>query len=290
MPSKEEIDKEIQRQIVFMLYKAYSLRDKYPELSLLEMSLRYKEDRRTPYWRKSNWIQEMALYASKMTPYSSTRDFVRFFNRYLMEPTLGKVMGISGIQNPFDILAVYKYGSRVYGSITDKSDFDYIVIKKSGPREEKSVERERVNINVISEEDFRKDLDAHEISALECWFIKAYDILKGDIDINFVLDKVKLRHSISEKASHSFVKAKKKFVVPEDKNIYAGKKSLFHSLRIIDFGIQIASSHSINFGSANHIHKEIMDNSSENWEDYQDKYKPLYNSMMSSFRLLAPKE
>jgi hypothetical protein len=58
------------------------------------------------------------------------------------------------------------------------------------------------------------------------------------------------------KAGNSFAKAGKKLDV--EKEHYKGKKSLFHSLRILMFGIQIAKAGRItNYGEANDLWKEI---------------------------------
>ncbi len=188
-----------------------------------------------------------------------------------------------------DIVAVFGYGSRVYGCVSETSDYDYILVRRGGNRVEYNNDGRKLSVNVIPEEDFIHDLEEHEISALECLWLPKNKILKAHT-FPFTHNPQKLRHSISEKASHSFVKAKKKLTVDKDYNEYVGKKSLFHSLRIIDFGIQIGTHGKIvNYSSANKLWEEIVNSPTQQWPYYQNKYKPIYNRMMSDFRILCPK-
>lgn len=185
-----------------------------------------------------------------------------------------------------NILALYQYGSRVYGNFTHKSDYDFIAVVKRKDNEQFS---DRViNINFVSEETHQLRLDNHEISALETHFCPKEFIVLEDQKFKFKLNLKELRHSLSGKSSNSFVKAKKKLTVEKDYDLDIGRKSLWHSFRIINFGIQICNTGSItNYDSMNELFTEIMNNYT--WKGLFKKYKTEYNELMSEFRLLAPK-
>lgn len=189
-----------------------------------------------------------------------------------------------------DILNIYPYGSRVYQTHTNNSDYDFIIVMNKDVREYSlTSDDENINIHLYSPDGFLDQLRGHKIAALECFFLAPELCLKQKLKFSFCLNKQKLRSSISEKVSHSWVKAKKKMEVEKDRNIYIGKKSLFHSFRILDFGMQIAINNQIkNYSSMNHLWKEIKDNPAEDWETYKTKYQILHNSMLSEFRKLAP--
>ena len=191
------------------------------------------------------------------------------------------------------VLIAFPYGSRVYGTASPESDYDYIIVMDDSVHDQDSLSSSYHNFNatIYGLTSFTEKLNLHKISALECWFLPALKVLKfTHVDIKFSLNKKILRESISEKASHSWVKAKKKFEVIQDRNIYVAKKSLFHSLRIIDFGIQIASKGKIeDYSSSNYLWEEIYTNPAEHWEPYKDQYQTFYNSQMTEFRKLAPK-
>ncbi len=189
-----------------------------------------------------------------------------------------------------DILNVYPYGSYVYETFTNSSDYDFIIVSKNDMREF-SLESGNLNIHIYSVPEFKEQLGKQKISALECLFLPETALLKNSMKFDFKLDKSILRSSISEKASHSWVKAKKKFEVEKDRNIYIAKKSLFHSLRIIDFGIQIAKYGKImSYSSSNDLWNVIIANPSESWEDYKNSYQKVFNEKMTEFRKVATKK
>lgn len=181
-----------------------------------------------------------------------------------------------------DIIKAYVYGSHVYGCANANSDLDYIVIVESEDDElYYSVNEEDVNYTVYSEAKFIKRIKEHHISALECIFQRP----EQDPYIKyFNLNLETLRREFSGVTSNSFVKCKKKLAIGED---YIGKKSMFHSLRILMFGIQIAKYGKItDYKEANYLLPIIID--MENWEDIKEYCQPIYNSLKSELKLLAP--
>lgn len=188
--------------------------------------------------------------------------------------------------------AVFSYGSRVYGTHSNLSDYDFIVVMDDSIHDKDSLESSynNLNISLYGETSFNEKLNLHKISALECIFLPSNKILKNNLKSKFNLNKKILRESISEKASHSWVKSKKKFEVIQDRNVYIAKKSLFHSLRIIDFGLQIANTGKIeNYASCNELWEDIITDPADSWEPYKNKYQEYFNNQMTEFRKAAPK-
>jgi len=177
-------------------------------------------------------------------------------------------------------ISIYLYGSRIYGTNKENSDYDYLIINKKINNQE--IKHKIVNLHLYTEEHFQEILNEHKIVALEVYF---YNNINNFI---FNLDLQKLRKSISEKASNSWVKCKKKLTV-EQGEYYIGIKSLFHSIRIIEFGIQIAKYGEIkDYSSANYI-LEKLNSQYWTWDEINEYFKPIYNKKMSEFRELAPK-
>lgn len=182
-----------------------------------------------------------------------------------------------------NIIKVYQYGSIVYGCATPDSDTDYIVVVESDDDNlYYSVNEGDADYTVYSEKRFIKRIQEHHISALECIFQSDNDpYIKY-----FKLNHEALRREISAVSSNSFVKCKKKMRDGED---YIGKKSMFHSLRILMFGIQIATHGKIvDYTCANTLLTTIMLCST--WNTINAICKPKYNAMKSEFKLLAPLE
>ena len=87
------------------------------------------------------------------------------------------------------------------------------------------------------------------------------------------------------------MKAKKKISI-EEEDSKIGMKSLYHSFRILAFGIQIAKYGIIkNYITPPYIRDTDIENiRNPKWEYWNEKLKPKHNSMMTEFRKLAPKE
>lgn len=191
------------------------------------------------------------------------------------------------VQEDSNTICAYIYGSHVYGTNHKDSDFDFISIVR-----DKSVENPLVKFGDVTSytiDEFQKLVNEHEISVLECIFLKDNFKLKEEHKFNFEVNKQVLRNSISSKASNSWVKCKKKFIVEEDFNPYIGKKSAWHSLRIFDFGTQIANHGKIvDYGSMNSILPDLMQLNS--WGEIDGNFRKFHNETASKFKAVAPKE
>jgi len=298
-----DLDKELQDSVK-VSYLIRLLQDAHPKINFRNFYWEYLLANQ-PGSISHIWNAHFYSLYSKtfdVTNYWQTKLINRtapFIDMYSSEPTLStliKILNSEGIDDR-KIFGLYQYGSQVYGCATEQSDFDYIlVVDEPIPNKEIKVEQSEinlpVNINIYNLVEFLSRIALHEIDALECAFLPTKNILYSSINFNdYIFRKDILRRSISEKASNSFVKAKKKLTVEKDFNPYIGKKSLFHSLRIINFGIQIARDGRISdYSAANNYWREIVENPENNWQYYKDKYQPVYNSMMTEFRKLAPKE
>jgi hypothetical protein len=185
-------------------------------------------------------------------------------------------------------LNIYHYGSFVYGTFVEGiSDYDYIVVvpEHMGDLDEQQFECNNCQYTIHSEKSWQEMLDRCDVDALETYFLPEQYIVKETVVFVADITKTKVRNSFSHVASNSFVKCKKKLEVAESYNPAIGKKSLWHSLRILDFGVQILEHGKvINYGSMNWLYAEIVRADEDDWEYFKTKYKPMYNALKSKFR------
>ena len=184
------------------------------------------------------------------------------------------------------ILGIYPYGSATYGTFTEKSDYDFVVIADID-EDYIQFESSEMDIHIVSVKKYKQMLDEHDIMALETHF-NPTPIKKFETD--FKLNPQQLRRKISATVSNSWVKAKKKFTL-ENEDSYAGMKSLFHSIRILDFGIQIAEfGYIVDFKRVSHVWWDILNRveSGENFLCIMESYKQSHNTQATYFRKLAP--
>ena len=188
-----------------------------------------------------------------------------------------------------DVLNIYQYGSRVYGTASDKSDYDFIIITTDSPFEIPKLRNKSIEIQYFSKSEFENRIKNQKIDALECLSLDEKFIIKKIEDFKSVKNIQKLRESISQTSSNSWVKAKKKITL-ENEDSYIGLKSIFHSLRILDFGIQIAKHGKIlDFSSSNKIWEDIKSLKNPSWETLNSLFKEEYNRRKSNFKKVAPK-
>ena len=186
------------------------------------------------------------------------------------------------------IINVYRYGSFVYGTENKDSDEDFIIIYKQKEFKIDAIKNKsgKINITLYSLPGFKNSIYYNEISVLECIFLEdKYKWESVDINYYFKNNKKELRKSISSKASHSWVKSKKKFIF-EGESLIA-QKSAFHSLRIFHFGIQIAK-----FGKIIDYKtgfKKLLDDikTIKEWKQLKNKYQPEFNRLHSEFKKLT---
>lgn len=185
-------------------------------------------------------------------------------------------------------LNVYQYGSRVYGTEENDSDWDFICIIKE--KTNLLEDTDEYHFIYYTKEEFQILINTHEISALECLFLDYKFICKKLIDFEFILNLSFLRHSLSAKSSNSYVKCKKKLTVEKDYNLRIGQKSLFHAFRILYYGLQIAKHGKIVSYQNTAIHviyERII--AMKTWPEMEQNLKEQYNKLASEFRILAPK-
>ena len=205
-----------------------------------------------------------------------------------------------------DATLIVERGSVLFGSVNEHSDKDQLVVVPNEYREFLSnhpngifehhcqVDASLIDTEFICEDDFQSLIDKCDVMAVEALctpysHVLYYDKSRAQFKIPTEFDKWKIRQSFSGTASNSWAKAHKKMTVLKDLDIYRGKKSLFHSLRILMFAIQVCEKGDIhNFKEAQSLWDEIYA-STLTWDEYKEKYKPLYNKLRSKLAILAPK-
>lgn len=189
-----------------------------------------------------------------------------------------------------NVLAIYQFGSYVYGTNTEESDMDFIVVTKN------PVVSNNVNVHYYTKEEFQRLLDECDIQMLECVFMPPEFVWNDTHSFALNIDKQKLRKSISTISSNSWVKGKKKLTVMGDYDLRVGLKSIYHSLRILDYGIQICQFDNIVYWDRmNYVLEDIKKMSLsystiELWEKIDEKYRKTFNSLSTQFKILAPKD
>lgn len=191
------------------------------------------------------------------------------------------------------ILHKYVYGSHVYKTTTKDSDIDTICIVSDEDlkaiKQKDYKNSDNIDRTFLTKTMFQTMLDNHEIIAMECYF------MYKPKEFTFTLDKNLLRSEISKVSSNSWQKAYKKLTVMSDYDKHLAIKSIYHSIRILSFGIQLCTHGKIvDFTENSWLLLELKilvvyyDNI-ELWSQIKSKYEALYKTLRTNFRKLAPK-
>lgn len=203
-----------------------------------------------------------------------------------MIPKIEDILKVAKL-HPTRVFNIYLFGSRIYGTHTDNSDWDIIIVAKNSV-ESIEIKSDLYNIHIYTPDKFKQDLDWHMPKNLECLFAPDWAKLKEDMKFDFNLNIPKLRHATSHVSSNSWVKCKKKLEVANEYNI--GVKSLFHAIRIPMFSTQIVNFGEItDFECANWVWNKILEKE-WNWEDLDKEFRKVHNLVLTDFRKVTTKE
>jgi predicted nucleotidyltransferase len=179
---------------------------------------------------------------------------------------------INSLKIEEELLAIYPYGSRVYGTNSENSDFDYIIVTKSaflknGAFKQNAISSDDKSIQAVlySRTGFIDALNNYEIGALECIYLDPSMVLLSKWPFRVQKwDEKELANKIIQKASASWHIASRQ---SKDGFKAIAKKGIFHSLRILMFGLQLKEHQTIyNYSEANELKTE-MDRISEDMFD-----------------------
>lgn len=195
------------------------------------------------------------------------------FNLENAKFSLQEVKDITGLPE-WKIHNVYLFGSRVYGTFDLDSDFDFIVVANNLERD-REIRDGRYNIHIHTPDKFQDDLRTYRMVNLECvyapFFAKAQE--KTDYFKTLTIDTFKFKKSIFKQSHDAWLKSNMKF---REMDIDRATKSLFHSLRILLFGIQIVEENEIfDFSEANYYWEEIKNIEEFKWNIFKKRFLPL---------------
>lgn len=200
------------------------------------------------------------------------------------------------IDNP-KVLNIYQWGSRVYGTSKDNSDYDYNIIVTDDydlfVDEDRKYSFEVLNchLSMFHQTKWEKMMKENQIECLESIFSPQEFHIKETIPYFITIDIVELRKSISKVVSNAWDKCRKKLEIEKDFSPYIAKKSLWHSIRILMFGIQcVEYGKIVNFSEANGYYNNIVNNTKNDWLYYKDKWHGFQKEQLHKFKMLTNKE
>jgi len=180
-----------------------------------------------------------------------------------------------------DVL-LFPFGSRVYGTARPDSDHDYLAVAPPGPRVHTGEEFRHgtANVTVFNSADWADQLMAHKVHCLEAYFLPDGRCRRA---FSFVLDRRRLYVALTAKASESWERALRK--LDAGGRPLLAWKGIFHALRILHFGVQIATLGTIaDYGGANGYWRALLTEARTERAWHEDRFGPEYFRLAEAFR------
>lgn len=212
------------------------------------------------------------------------RDSQLKFSNEIMEARICRELNIDE-----DILAIYPYGSTIYGTADENSDRDFVIVTKgallkSGGFKQNAISSKDRSIQGIlySRSGFIDAINNYEITALECLSIPENIVIKSKWPFGCSKWEPKeMIKKIISKASNSWHTAD---LQAKDGWGYPAKKGIFHALRILHFGLQLKEHRKIvDFEECNWIWEDfkLIDNDEFDTRDYIKQRDELIEKLRS---------
>ena len=219
--------------------------------------------------------------------------------------------------DPSDILNVYCYGSRVYGTDDEESDDDFVVVHKGSSIKNPYNDQLSFKQNAMSSEDgqiqvirysrsgFLAAIDDYEIGALECLFLPEDKIVQEKASFNIRnFDKPSVNYEVKRmvkkiitKASNSWFLANRHLenayladdagnAEEANERFFLSEKGYFHAIRILMFGLQIKEHRKIvDYTEANYIWDKLLALEEPlTFGQVAKEYLPLRNELMDKLK------
>ena len=140
-----------------------------------------------------------------------------------------------------EVIAIFPYGSRVYGTNTEGSDHDFVIVGKgatlsNGAFKNNAISNSDRSIQGVlySRGGFIDAINNYDIAAIECLSVEPI-LMKWPFKIQ-KWDEKQMVKKIIQKASASWYSADNAAKNGQTKQ---AKKGIFHALRILNFALQL---------------------------------------------------
>ncbi len=207
------------------------------------------------------WFFSFSMLPFIVVQMMNIQNFSLIIKRYKMENKAEEILKALKVDE--EVLAIFPYGSRVYGTASETSDHDYIIVTKgaflkSGAFRQNAISSEDKKTQGVlySRSGFIDALNNYEIGALECLFLNPSLVVlsKWPFKVQKWNEKDLITNIIRKASASWHIASEQSKAGWKD----SAKKGIFHALRILMFGNQLKEHKKIiDFTEANYLWEEI---------------------------------
>jgi predicted nucleotidyltransferase len=184
------------------------------------------------------------------------------------------------------VVNIYQFGSRVYGTSNDKSDYDVsIVLDGSFPNKKNTLKYDNdFDVNFYSRAEFLQKMDEHYMNILEHLYLPQQYILlhRHDFANDMKLDLKKLAKAVPDTVQECMTNAKTLF---NQNQMLKGKKKAFHAIRFIMLATQLAEHGRItDYTVANEEFSKLMKKKFSNVDEFEQYVNKIVRPLVTAFK------
>lgn len=187
-----------------------------------------------------------------------------------------------------EVIGCYQTGSRVYQCFTEDSDHDFVVVLGTKINVDEIVddEKTKISLHFIDEVSFSKKIQEYDAVYLQILFLQKNFVLRENqqmmkIKKQWKLYSSSLESSICNVVDFTLTKSQRYYETSK----YVSLKNIIHSIRYLQFGIQIAQYRRIiDYTSANKYFNEIFKLDYKKWEEYYSHYEKVLEGLKNDLK------
>jgi predicted nucleotidyltransferase len=233
-----------------------------------------------------------------MQPFSPSPELVAF-KEYLKDEmsdvtlTLEELLLTVKIEDT-KVLNLILVGSRLHGTASASSDYDFIMIVQDDTilPEGKKVERDNLDVTIFTRSEYEESLrKGEEWQTIETLWVPPSFRWKFTEDFLpfYNSDLSRLRVAVSSIASKGHAYAK--ILVNKEGNFRLAKKNIAHEIRNLRLGIQIATHGSIiDYTETKEILAQIMQDPAQSWDEINERWGSIAMQYQKDFISRTPEK
>lgn len=183
------------------------------------------------------------------------------------------------------VLNLYLFGSRINGTSSENSDYDFICVVSSDINALgiHTITEKNYNINIYHLTYYKNLIYQNTVWMLQTLFLPKEYVLQEELKTEFKLRKLEMLRNLQLDMDHHLLKAKRLW----KEDIKVAKKNFFHGIIWALLGKQLIEKSEIyDFKVGLKYWKEIFEMKSDKYYNFFEVYKPIYENLMKELRIL----
>ncbi len=187
-----------------------------------------------------------------------------------------------------NVLAVYLLGSRLWGTATHASDYDFLIVHSSWKGGHSTLHNGEIDASILDFKEFKRRIEEehHFLETICMWLPPEYKWKENfDLKKTFKLQPLFLLNSIEEETQRDWSVAEKFINKGKLEN---GKKTIVHAIRLVLVASQIVKEGRVSDYTVAYTYSDQMKRQgAQDFESIRSAFQPAFRSLFGQFKDLC---